>query len=91
MRKALELDRRKGGLGYEKEQTEKRENKREQSHGPFLLLYFIRGAQRPPVVAPAPPPLDANQSLAPPRFQARSENCALAARCASQARICSIL
>jgi hypothetical protein len=40
--KALELDRRKCGLGHEKGQTEKRENKREWSRGPFLLLNFIR-------------------------------------------------
>jgi hypothetical protein len=39
--KPLELDRRKCGLSHEKEQTEKRENKREW-HGPLLLLNFIR-------------------------------------------------
>jgi hypothetical protein len=44
--KALELDRRKCGLGHEKGQTAKRENKREWSHGPFLLLN-LPGADTP--------------------------------------------
>jgi hypothetical protein len=38
MPKALELDRRNCGLSHEEGQTEKRENKRELSHAPFLLL-----------------------------------------------------
>ena len=38
MRKALELDRRNCGLGREEAQTEKRDDKREQSHAPFLLF-----------------------------------------------------
>jgi hypothetical protein len=37
-RKALELDRRECGFGHEKGQTDKREKKREWSHGPFPLL-----------------------------------------------------
>jgi hypothetical protein len=36
--KALELDRRRGGLEDEKGQTEKRENQRQSPHGSFLLF-----------------------------------------------------
>jgi hypothetical protein len=41
VRKTLELDRRKCGLNHEKGETEKREEKREFSHGPFLLLSLL--------------------------------------------------
>jgi hypothetical protein len=43
---ALEFDRRKGGLGDEKAQTEKRESKRQSSHGPILLFIDPHGLKR---------------------------------------------
>jgi hypothetical protein len=70
VRKALELDRRKRWLSREKGQTEKRENKRELSHDPFLLLDLIHGSQLPDRAATAPPALDVNQSPVSSWFQA---------------------
>lgn len=45
--KALEFDRRQGGLSNEKGQTEKREQKRKWSHVLFLLLIYPRGFTKP--------------------------------------------
>src|SRR6185312_996395 len=45
-RKALELDRRKGGLSCEKGQSEKREEKRGSIHG-RSVAQFVRGSQAP--------------------------------------------
>ena len=67
MWKALEFDRRKGGLGDEKAQTEKGESKRQSSHGPFLLFidpHGLKRRSRSPCEAAIP---HANQSPAPPR------------------------
>ena len=66
-RKALELDRRKGGLSCEKGQSEKREEKRGSIHG-RSVAQFVRGSQAPSALRRRPD--DANQSPAPPDFQA---------------------
>lgn len=55
--KALEFNRRKGGLGDEKAQTEKRESKRQSSHCPFLLFIDPRGLKQCHEATGEPPPL----------------------------------
>ena len=56
VRKTLELDRRKCGLSHEEGETEKREEKRECSHGPFLLLslFAVGSGRTKPVRSAAP-------------------------------------
>lgn len=68
--KALEFNRRKGGLGDEKAQTEKRESKRQSSHGPFLLFIDPRGLKQCHEATGEPPPPTQIKNPAPPRFQA---------------------
>jgi hypothetical protein len=55
VREALEFDRRKGGIGDEKWQTEKHENQRQSPHGSFLLFVDPRGLKRRHEASGEPP------------------------------------